>query len=55
MIPTPIYRKGTTSDNGITPITIMAVDTVGLEKSGALLEVYLIPDQQNLLDRKSLT
>ena len=49
MIPTPTYyRKGTASDSSITPISIMALDTIRLEKSRALLEVCVIPDQHYL-------
>ena len=40
--------KGTASDSSITPISIMALDTIRLENSRALLEVCVIPDQHYL-------
>ena len=49
MIPTPTYyRKGAASDSSITPISIMALDNLRLEKSRALLEVCVVPDQRYL-------
>ena len=45
MIANPTYSKGTDSDSSITPILIMVLHNIRLEKSRALLEVCVIPDQ----------
>jgi len=51
MIPVP--KTGTPRDSGLTPITIMVVDTMGLKKSRSLLKVLFDPGStKSLISRK---
>ena len=53
MIPAP--KTGTPRDSSLTPITIMVVDTMGLEKSRSLLKVLFDPGStKSLMSKKAL-
>ena len=50
-----VPKTGTPRDSSLTPITIMVVDTMGLQKSRSLIKVLFDPEStKSLISRKAL-